>query len=287
MIDSEEYVAVGGLGGSGTRVVAEILRGAGYYLGPKQNVALDNLLFTLLFQRPQWFATFPSEADIQTTLEIFIAAMKGGLDSQLPAIGAAEFDRLLDDLYKSASPLGVDRECVMAMRATPPPNLEAYAGLAWKEPNTHIFVPQLAKAFPKLKYIHVIRNGFDMALSRNKNQLRNWGKFFGIQQKDDEVVERTQLRFWIAANQRMVDFGRDHMTDRFLLLNYDALCVNPEAEIAKLCTFLGVDIDKLQLAEPAAFIAPTSRNRFKTAPPELFNDEDRATVRAFGFNVDS
>ena len=285
MTDPEEYIAVGGLGGSGTRVVAEILCGAGYYLGPKQNASLDNLLFTFLFQRPSWFATFPSEASIQATLEIFVSAMKRGLESQIPAIGAVELARLLGDLDDFEFPLGLDRECVMAIQSMPPPNLDDYRGLAWKEPNTHIFIPQFAKAFPKMKYIHVIRHGLDMALSGNKNQLRNWGKFLGIQPKHDEPIERTQLRFWITANQRMVNFGRAHMVDRFFLLNYDALCAHPKAVIAQLYTFLGIDADALQIEKQAASIATTSQNRFRTAPPDLFGDDDRASVRAFGFDV--
>lgn len=45
-------VAIGGVGGSGTRVFAEILRGFGFYIGDCLNGALDNLWFTLLCKRP-------------------------------------------------------------------------------------------------------------------------------------------------------------------------------------------------------------------------------------------
>lgn len=38
-----EPVAIGGVGGSGTRVVAEIVRSLGYYLGGDLNSANDNL----------------------------------------------------------------------------------------------------------------------------------------------------------------------------------------------------------------------------------------------------
>ena len=42
-------VVIRGIGGSGTRVVAAILRDAGIYLGNDLNVPLNNLSFTLLF----------------------------------------------------------------------------------------------------------------------------------------------------------------------------------------------------------------------------------------------
>ena len=31
----------------------------------------------------------------------------------------------------------------------------------WKEPNTHIVLPQILKLAPGLKYIHVVRHGLD------------------------------------------------------------------------------------------------------------------------------
>ena len=48
-------VVIGGVGGSGTRVLAEILSLFGFYLGNDLNGAKDNLVYTLLFKRPNWF----------------------------------------------------------------------------------------------------------------------------------------------------------------------------------------------------------------------------------------
>ena len=47
-------IAVGGLGGSGTRVLAEILLNSGIYLGSELNIFHDNLLFTRFFKNPEW-----------------------------------------------------------------------------------------------------------------------------------------------------------------------------------------------------------------------------------------
>ena len=45
-------IAVGGVGGSGTRVVANFLEMLGFDMGSDINESLDNLTFTLLFKRP-------------------------------------------------------------------------------------------------------------------------------------------------------------------------------------------------------------------------------------------
>jgi len=48
-------VIVGGVGGSGTRVIAELLSNFGYYIGNDLNRSMDNLLYTFLFKRVEWF----------------------------------------------------------------------------------------------------------------------------------------------------------------------------------------------------------------------------------------
>ncbi len=44
-------VVIGGVGGSGTRLIAQILKDLGYFMGNDLNEANDNLLFPLLFKR--------------------------------------------------------------------------------------------------------------------------------------------------------------------------------------------------------------------------------------------
>ncbi|MCK4821383.1 hypothetical protein KA005_36800 [bacterium] len=47
---------IGALGGSGTRLVSEILIHSSVYFGQDLNIANDNLLFTYLFKHPHRFA---------------------------------------------------------------------------------------------------------------------------------------------------------------------------------------------------------------------------------------
>src|ERR1700675_795212 len=48
-------LVIGGIGGSGTRVAAQLLIELGFYLGDDLNPALDNLTSTFLFKRPRWY----------------------------------------------------------------------------------------------------------------------------------------------------------------------------------------------------------------------------------------
>ena len=75
-------VAIGGVGGSGTRLIAQLLREAGFYLGGDLNPALDNRWFTLLFKRPDWYerTLVPGDKVFGDTVETFVAAQKALLD---------------------------------------------------------------------------------------------------------------------------------------------------------------------------------------------------------------
>ena len=53
--DMKGPVVIGGVGGSGTRVIAEILRELKFFIGNDLNGPLDNLTYTLLFKRKKWY----------------------------------------------------------------------------------------------------------------------------------------------------------------------------------------------------------------------------------------
>lgn len=278
-------VAIGGLGGSGTRIVAQILKELGFYLGPALNRALDNLLFTLLFNRPAWFDKFPQDTDIQNAAELYLEIMQNGLPHDASHAGKAELERLHEDLKNFPRNLGITSAKFEQIMAARPPHQGSVNGLAWKEPNTHVFIGHLARQFPKLKYVHVIRNGLDMAVSKNRNQQRNWGEHFGIGLQDTKNIERTSLAYWVAANRRAVKVGQTQMRKRFYLLNYDNFCRDPASEIPQLLAFLDCEMKQAQKTKFVQTIDPTSIGRYRQAPKGLFRDEDFEAVQEFGFSA--
>ena len=45
----------------------------------------------------------------------------------------------------------------------------------WKEPRSIYLLPFFHQQLPALRFLHVVRDGRDMALSANQNQLRKHG----------------------------------------------------------------------------------------------------------------
>jgi hypothetical protein len=161
-------VAIGGIGGSGTRVVAEIVNRLGFEFAPDLNESFDTLWFTLLFKYSEAYNI--SDERFRCLYDIFRAAMTGNtsnlLDSQLT-------NELLLAERSGQHPREWLRTRLDSLLHLAPRQVSGPWG--WKEPNTHMLVDKLLIVEPRLAYIHVVRSGVDMAFSDNQNQLRLWG----------------------------------------------------------------------------------------------------------------
>jgi hypothetical protein len=274
-------VAIGGVGGSGTRLVAEIVRHLGCYPGGDLNHALDNLWFTLLFKRVELWSAPPGSEDFDRAVTAFRAAMEGGpplTPRQMAWVRAlADADRPQHD----SAWLGERAESLIAAAAG---GRHPRRWWGWKEPNTHIFVDRLDAAFPGLRYIHVVRNGLDMAYSRNDNQLRLWGPLLMAGQAA-EPGPRAMLKYWCLVQRRAAQMAAA-MPGRFLMLNYDAFCRSPLDHLPALGRLLGVAIEPASADRMRSLVhLPGSIGRFKPHGLAHFDPADVEYVRELGFDT--
>lgn len=286
-------IAVGGVGGSGTRVVAEILKRIGIYMGSDLNPSNDNLWFTLLFKRPGWFIKESQNNGygIFKGLSIFEKAMTGQLKPKIREsffVTQAAIEMSIkghDHLHSGRGMWPIKRAInILNSRSI---NLSGYIGWGWKEPNTHIYIEYLYRYFNNLRYIHVIRNGLDMAYSNNQAQLFNWGSLFGVNTDSSIPLPKASLQYWIKANKRAIDLGQRLLGRRFLLLNFERLCLKPVHEINCLLDFLEVDKDNIDLVSLAAVPKrPKSLGRYRKHDTSIFSHDEIESVKDLGFEVD-
>lgn len=281
-------IVIGGVGGSGTRVVAQMLRDLGVYLGADLNPALDNLWFTVLFRKPVWFRRLYGARDdaIHFRLHRFARAMQGHRPDivDMYIFTRAAIHITFQDLHwKHVRFLRHIPSFARAGRI----NLAEYTSWGWKEPNTHLYLDLLTEHFPDLHYIHTIRHGLDMAYSNNQQQMQRWGTQLGITPpRNADDIPRASLDFWVAANQRAIEIGRAHLHERFLLLNYDALCDDPAPHVTQLLTFLGLepaaaDLDHLVRLPQR----PKSVGRYQDHDLSVHDPASIQAVRDLGFGV--
>jgi hypothetical protein len=250
-------VAIGGVGGSGTRIVALLIQGMGYFLGQDLNPALDNLWFTLLFKRPGWFRRVSGRpAVIHRIIRSFRDAMMEGLSPSraLSLLPAAFHTSLLGNNYRRSGRGLAPYRRVLHMKRGPN---QSFSLWGWKEPNTQNYQPYLSNELNGVKYVHVIRHGLDMAFSSNIDQLCNWGWMFSLDTSAPSGANpERKFSYWLAANRRAFDIGMRLMPGRFLIVDFDRLCQEPVPALQTIAEFLGYPLTSDRRAWLVSQISP-------------------------------
>lgn len=227
-------VAIGGLGGSGTRVFAALLRSAGFHLGNDLNDALDNLTFTLLFKRAS--AYLDGEEAFTRLADIFLSSLRGDFLASCD-------DRDLIFSLASSERMGHSSDWLLQRVGALLDKSKASCNecIGWKEPNTHILIDRFLEYKRSLKYIHVLRNPYYMAYSRNQNQLTNWAQLFFDGYVD--ISPRNSLAFWRKSHERMLSFMQK-WPKRILIVRYEDIYVRPGALIRDIEDFIDFDLGR-------------------------------------------
>ena len=288
-------VVIGGVGGSGTRLLAQMLMQAGFFLGSDLNLEKDNLWFTLLFRRPRWYQRVANQKDRQVFigLSLLTKAMLGGRSADFEELSfltraVAETSLSTGTTNKATRGLWPFLRARNILRGvTKGAAAQSHRGWGWKEPNSHIYLPFLSEHYSDLKYIHVIRHGLDLAFSRNQVQLSNWSFLFGLQRPRSAAdVPALSLKYWIAANTRAFDLAKALGPERVLIVNFDRLCLAPAQEVSRILEFVGSsfsadDVRGLTVLPQT----PASSDRYLRHDCSVFDRDDVDAVRRLGFEV--
>ncbi len=268
LASSSAPVAIGGLGGSGTRVVAQLLKELGFFLGADLNESLDNLWFTFLFKRPAILTADPAEVEV--LIEAFTQRMSS--EQRLPeSVTACVKQLILEDRSPEFTKDWSEHRAASLLQESP---VTCKTPWGWKEPNTHLLILPLKRVVPSLKYVHVTRNGLDLAFSANQNQLRLWGPH--IIGPACEVSPFYALRYWRMVEERVESIA-DQLGPDFLLLNFDKLCVTPEPELSRLLDFVGISATVDQRRQLLCSLRkPPTLGRFRDHDLGQFDPEDFA-----------
>lgn len=276
----KQIVAVGALGGSGTRAIAKVLIDAGIYLGDNQNQQHDNLIFTRLFKHPAFYRNATIET-INQRLDVFREYMEQdhlSLSHAIKLITASLQNPNIDENRRFF--LNVARK----MRTTP----ISRDIWGWKEPNTQIYIEEILNHFENLKYIHIVRHGLDMAYSSNKQQLINWGYKYNLHIDENETAEEMnfkQMQYWCESTKESIRKGSAYK-DRFLLVNHSQFCQQPQQEIEKIVEFVGLELTNNKINELCAIPkTPDTLGRFKSFDLGIFNREQIEFVKDLGFEI--
>lgn len=269
-------IIVGGVGGSGTRVVAKILEESGVFLGNHLNVMKDNLLFLVLESpsRVQW----PYER-LRPFIELFEKLHFG------KSLRPMDWLRLIlwkpvryhQNVYK--------RNLRYALFSKRMPQKRPWG---WKNGPNHFYLTQLRQHYPHCFYIHTIRHGLDMAFSKNRRQLKLYGHLLGVESNVPEgLIPAQQLEYWIKSNNHVINYCKKNLPNRYFILRFDELCASPEKVIAEMFDALRFKPDVSATELGTLVEPPDSLGRYRSENQDLFTREQLSAVEALGFKVEA
>lgn len=241
-------VVIGAMGGSGTRVLVPILQLAGHWMG------------SWICRRTQ---------DAMATRHLLQCAFPLLLD------GREKDDEHLVSLFSrliQAHRLGM-------------PDSEGLWG--WKNPRSMWIIPFLARCYPEMKFIHLIRDGRDMALTGNHNLLRKHGADLLGEPDCERNWVRSQFRLWAMGNRLAWEAGQKYLGNNYLLVDYDKLCGNPEEELRRIYRHVGTEPRDWLIAKARRLLVPSAdTGRWRASKHPMLhrpNKELREVLTFFGY----
>jgi hypothetical protein len=203
---------IGATGGSGTRVIARLVSRGGMFIGERLNESEDAVAFGEF-----------SDAWINSYLNSAKASKYSGIAP-----------RMTQDVRRV-----IAGHC-SAMRHGRP--------WGWKEPRSILLLPFFHQVFPSLKFLHVIRDGRDMAYSGNQNQLAKHGR--AVLKLTERFKSRSlrSMIVWSRVNLSAANYGERHLRDNYMLLRFEDLCSEPVATTNRVFEFFGLTGDAEEIA---------------------------------------
>lgn len=247
-------IVVGATGGSGTRAVQAAFARAGVFMGNRVNHAGDAM-------------------DFEPWLDDAINAV-------LPHTRSLDYEASALPLAVRAPLLSRLRRIIDAFRAEVPPGTARWG---WKNPRSMYILPLIVALQPDLSFVHVVRDGRDMALSDNQNQLnKHFAHLFGRPYGADSEVE--SIRLWSRANCDVARWAARSLGPRYVRLRLEDLCAEPVRALGRLFYGLGMTADLHDVA--SCVQAPPSLGRWREQPPgriARIAEGGAEGLRAFGY----
>ena len=282
-ISTANPLAIGGVGGSGTRVVAHLMQELGFDMGTDLNHSLDDLCFTALFKRKALWPIEENIAELTRILPIYLTAR--GRPTPTTISLECHRERANSLLKKLVAEDGWREEGAVTDRHVALSTIgEDTPRWGWKEPNTHIVLPFLFQALPNMKYVHVIRNGLDMAYSANQNQLNLWGEVL-LGRPVDNRIPSDALDYWCQVHERLLSFLPD-ASERILIIRFESLLQRPDVVLEKVSEFIDLEITSETLSRwQRALSIPASLGRHSAESALSVDDEQTQLLAQFGYIV--
>ena len=247
--DSSPPLVIGGLGGSGTRAVTRVIGRTGRFMGaglPESEDAMEMDGFAV-----KWAVPYTN------------ARLSG---RPMPE-AAAMLREFRDGLVRHRAPIaGTD---------TP---------WGFKNPQNIHFLPFLIEQLPGLRFIHVIRDGRDLAFG-GFPRPRITEAYVGTDMAAEPDPVR-MIAYWDRANRLAADTGESELGPDYLVVRLEDLCLRSESTIRAMLEFVGRPSPELVQEAVAEVSTPDGLGRWQSQDGPLLEEVTTVgaeALRRFGY----
>lgn len=283
-------VIIGGSGGSGTRVVARVIKKLGISMSFDTNNSEDDLTFTLLLKRPYWLSENIENGEkickyvrilkkIHQRKRLDTKSLLNIIDAAVDVAVRGRNRRSKGDPFWAAK-----RLLKILVHVTN--NCETHQSLGLKEPHTMLLYKQISKVLKNPIFIHVVRNGLDMAYSGNQQMMNNFGSMFGLDVDPYSSSPENALKFWILSNKYAIRQLQEEKDEKYLIVKFEEVCKRPYALVNEIANFLPIDcpIQKRTAAKEIPQV-PETIGRYKQRNYHKLLNKYENYLNSFGYFV--
>ena len=260
--DTTAPLIIGATGGSGTRALQGSLHKAGFFVGTRINHAGDAMDFE------------PFLDEIINPILRESRSLDYALDQISHGTGKAA-----EQGFKAA---------LKAYTA----DLPQEAGLwGWKNPRSMYILPIIFAVCPGMSFLHLVRDGRDMALSNNQNQpKKHYQALFGdAYEACQDAAPECAIRLWATANSQVADWGERELGNRYMRVRFEDVCASPRVVMYDTLIKSGIEpavADRASAGADAVIKTPSSLGRWQRLSDEdarALTEKFADTLKRFGY----
>lgn len=249
-IDSSSLIAIVGTGRCGSSLLTELLDGSpDVYVHP-----FETAFLTLLSAMKQWHTIPPRVWNVSTDEQLYRLNDQHSVESLLDMY-ASQLSEMKKDLTRVVGvPAVADIRTVLSSRSAYDAAsfvmsyLFACANWSMQNPVPQKvmfktietpYVENYSRLFPEMKFLHIIRDPFEVYASAKRTQVIKKGRtqhFYGA-----DCLE-TIVRYRWLSHARALEKFTSHPSH--IILKYEDLLRAPEASIERVCHDLGIAMPK-------------------------------------------
>jgi hypothetical protein len=233
-----------GMHRSGTSLAVRLLKDLGIHMGSALSRDAEAIHFQKINRRiynsagSHW-GSVHSLIDKMSSNKFNQRSAKMVLSVLFPKRGALNWNKGISDFFGPDLWEAVSKDC------------QVWWG--WKDPRTSITFPIWQRVFPQARFLHILRNGIDVAVSIHRRSLKQSRKIWKRIYPLDYSPLTLDFGYCFSLWEQHINFIQENKgvipSHQYLEVRYEDLLKNPQENLRKIAQYLKFPIEEKSLTK--------------------------------------